>query len=86
MTDSSWPPYDRGGRSPKSFDSGESWAIVLAAGGGTRFGGPKQFADLAGRPMLDHAAADTATTSQAVNEVLNHVSTIPRDQTELLNR
>jgi 2-C-methyl-D-erythritol 4-phosphate cytidylyltransferase len=32
----------------------EAWAIVLAAGGGSRFGGPKQFADLGGEPMLAH--------------------------------
>ena len=28
------------------------WGIVLAAGGGTRFGEPKQFLDLAGRPLV----------------------------------
>jgi 2-C-methyl-D-erythritol 4-phosphate cytidylyltransferase len=30
----------------------EIWAIVVAAGSSTRFGRPKQFADLAGRPVL----------------------------------
>jgi molybdenum cofactor cytidylyltransferase len=30
--------------------------IVLAAGGSTRFGGPKQLAPLAGRPLLEHVA------------------------------
>jgi molybdenum cofactor cytidylyltransferase len=29
--------------------------IVLAAGGGRRFGGPKQLAPLAGKPLLQHA-------------------------------
>jgi nicotine blue oxidoreductase len=29
--------------------------IVLAAGGATRFGGPKQLAELDGRPLLEHA-------------------------------
>jgi molybdenum cofactor cytidylyltransferase len=29
--------------------------LVLAAGAGTRFGGPKQLADLHGRPLLEHA-------------------------------
>lgn len=28
------------------------WGIVLAAGGGSRFGAPKQFLDLAGRPLV----------------------------------
>lgn len=28
------------------------WAVVVAAGGGARFGSRKQFADLAGRPVL----------------------------------
>ena len=30
----------------------ETWAIVVAGGTGTRFGGPKQFAELEGRPLL----------------------------------
>jgi CTP:molybdopterin cytidylyltransferase MocA len=29
--------------------------VVLAAGGATRFGGPKQLADLDGQPVLEHA-------------------------------
>jgi molybdenum cofactor cytidylyltransferase len=29
--------------------------VVLAAGGATRFGGPKQLAELDGRPLLEHA-------------------------------
>jgi 2-C-methyl-D-erythritol 4-phosphate cytidylyltransferase len=33
----------------------QSWAIVVAAGGGTRFGGAKQFADLGGASVLDLA-------------------------------
>lgn len=32
---------------------GRAWAIVVAGGSGSRFGGPKQFADLAGRPVLE---------------------------------
>lgn len=31
------------------------WAVVVAAGGGTRFGGRKQFAMIRGRPMVDWA-------------------------------
>ncbi len=29
------------------------WAVVVAAGGGSRFGAAKQFADLSGRPVVD---------------------------------
>ena len=31
----------------------EAWAVVVAAGRGTRFGAAKQFADLCGRPVVD---------------------------------
>jgi 2-C-methyl-D-erythritol 4-phosphate cytidylyltransferase len=31
---------------------GRAWAVVVAGGSGHRFGAPKQFADLAGRPVL----------------------------------
>ncbi|MGH9093791.1 MAG: IspD/TarI family cytidylyltransferase, partial [Acidimicrobiales bacterium] len=30
----------------------EAWGIVVAAGSGTRFGSRKQYAELAGRPVL----------------------------------
>jgi len=30
----------------------QTWAVVVAGGTGTRFGAPKQFADLAGRPLV----------------------------------
>lgn len=33
--------------------SADVWAMVLAAGGGTRFGAPKQFLDLGGVSLLD---------------------------------
>ncbi len=31
----------------------EAWAVVVAAGSGSRFGAPKQFADLGGRSVLE---------------------------------
>ena len=37
----------------------EAWAVVVAAGSGNRFGAPKQFAALAGRPVLEWSL-DTA--------------------------
>jgi len=33
----------------------EAWAIVVAAGSGSRFGGPKQYSALGGRAVLDWA-------------------------------
>ena len=56
--------------SPESATTGESWAIVLAAGGGTRFGGPKQFADIAGRPLLEHTVRSASTVCDGVVVVL----------------
>jgi molybdenum cofactor cytidylyltransferase len=38
-------------------------AIVLAAGEGRRFGAHKQLAELAGRPLLEHALASAAAAS-----------------------
>jgi 2-C-methyl-D-erythritol 4-phosphate cytidylyltransferase len=35
----------------------ETWAVVVAGGTGTRFGGPKQFADLGGRPLASWSLA-----------------------------
>jgi 2-C-methyl-D-erythritol 4-phosphate cytidylyltransferase len=31
----------------------EAWAVIVAAGTGTRFGAPKQFCDLDGRPIVE---------------------------------
>jgi 2-C-methyl-D-erythritol 4-phosphate cytidylyltransferase len=59
-----------GSASPESAITGESWAIVLAAGGGTRFGGSKQFADLAGRPLLEHTVRSASTVCDGVVVVL----------------
>jgi 2-C-methyl-D-erythritol 4-phosphate cytidylyltransferase len=50
--------------------AGDVWAIVLAAGGGTRFGGPKQFADLGGRPMVAHTVHAAGAACDGVVVVL----------------
>ena len=47
-------------------DRGTVWTIVVAAGSGTRFGAPKQFADLGGRRVLDRSVATAARHSDGV--------------------
>jgi 2-C-methyl-D-erythritol 4-phosphate cytidylyltransferase len=42
------------------------WAIVVAAGWGERFGGPKQFSDLGSSRLIDHAVAVAAAACDAV--------------------
>ncbi len=42
------------------------WTIVVAAGAGTRFGGPKQFLDLRGIRVVDRAIAVAARHSDGV--------------------
>jgi 2-C-methyl-D-erythritol 4-phosphate cytidylyltransferase len=49
---------------------GPTWAIVLAAGGGTRFGGPKQFATAAGHRLVDLALETAAERCDHVVLVL----------------
>jgi CTP:molybdopterin cytidylyltransferase MocA len=43
--------------------AGSIAGLVLAAGEGRRFGGPKQLAPLDGRPLLEHALAAMATAA-----------------------
>lgn len=52
---------DRSGAGP-----GEVWAVVVAAGGGTRFGGAKQYAPLGGRRVLDWSVAAARTAADGV--------------------
>jgi 2-C-methyl-D-erythritol 4-phosphate cytidylyltransferase len=42
------------------------WAVIVAAGWGERFGGPKQFADLGGARLVDHAIATASAVCDAV--------------------
>ena len=50
------------------------WGVIVAAGWGERFGGPKQFAELGGARLVDHAV-DTATAAcDAVVLVVPHAS------------
>jgi len=44
-----------------------TWAIVVAAGGGTRFGAPKQFARLGGATVVDRSIA---TAGRIVDQVV----------------
>lgn len=46
------------------------WAIVVAGGGGTRFGGAKQFARLAGVSVLDRSVATARSACDGVVVVL----------------
>jgi 2-C-methyl-D-erythritol 4-phosphate cytidylyltransferase len=39
------------------------WVIVVAAGSGSRFGRPKQYEELAGRPVLDWSLAAASATA-----------------------
>ena len=60
------PAADRPAANPPL--SGPIGCLVLAAGAGSRFGGPKQLAPLAGRPLLEHAlrAAAAAPVDRVV--------------------
>jgi 2-C-methyl-D-erythritol 4-phosphate cytidylyltransferase len=42
------------------------WAVIVAAGWGERFGGPKQFSDLGGARLVDHAIATASAVCDAV--------------------
>lgn len=42
------------------------WTVVVAGGGGTRFGEPKQYVEVAGRRVLDWSVAAARTASDGV--------------------
>jgi 2-C-methyl-D-erythritol 4-phosphate cytidylyltransferase len=50
------------------------WAVIVAAGFGERFGGPKQFAELGGARLVDHAIDTAASTCDAVVLVVPNAS------------
>lgn len=56
-----------------------AWAVVVAAGSGTRFGGPKQLEPLAGRRLVDWACA--AARSACAGVVLVTPRGVPIDGT-----
>src|SRR4051794_41319434 len=55
---------------PDPTDAPVVWAIVVAAGSGTRFGGAKQYAPLAGRRVLDWSVAAARSVADGVVLVL----------------
>lgn len=42
------------------------WVVVVAGGSGTRFGGPKQYVDVAGARVVDHSVAAARTVGAGV--------------------
>jgi len=52
----------------------EAWAVVVAGGTGSRFGGPKQFADLGGRPLVSWSLTTARQVCAGV------VLVVPADQ------
>lgn len=55
---------------PSPVVAGPVWTIVVAAGRGTRFGAAKQYAELAGRRVLDWSVAAARAVSDGVVVVL----------------
>jgi 2-C-methyl-D-erythritol 4-phosphate cytidylyltransferase len=47
-----------------------TWAIVVAAGSGARFGGPKQFRVLGGRTVLEHSIERARAVAEQVVAVM----------------
>ncbi len=65
--------------------SSRVWTVVVAAGSGTRFGGPKHLADLAGQRVLDRSVATATGVSDGVvvvvaaDQVVDITATISAD-------
>lgn len=49
-----------------SSDAAPVWVVVVAAGSGRRFGGPKQYEPLAGRRVIDWSIAAARTVADGV--------------------
>jgi len=54
------------------------WVIVVAAGSGSRFGRPKQYEELAGRPVLDWSLAAARATAAGPDDGV--VVVVPPDR------
>ena len=73
------PAPRRGGAQAPLDRLARAWAIVLAAGGGSRFGAAKQFADLGGEPMLAHPVRTAGAVCDGVVLVLPADAAAPDD-------
>ncbi|MGO9343014.1 MAG: 2-C-methyl-D-erythritol 4-phosphate cytidylyltransferase [Acidimicrobiales bacterium] len=60
----------------------DTWAVVVAAGDGARFGGRKQFAEVAGRPVVSMAVKAARSVASGVVVVIPPSST--EDEIEML--
>ncbi|MFN2431877.1 MAG: NTP transferase domain-containing protein, partial [Gemmatimonadota bacterium] len=70
-------------RTPRLPGSAEAcWGLVLAAGGGRRFGGAKLLAPLAGRPLLAHAL-DVVCSAVAADVLRGALAVVPAGETRL---
>lgn len=47
-----------------------AWVVIVAGGGGSRFGGPKQFVEIAGRRVLDWSIAAARSVADGIVVVL----------------
>ncbi len=55
---------------PDPSTSELAWVVIVAGGGGSRFGGPKQFVEIAGRRVLDWSIAAARSMADGIVVVL----------------